>query len=274
MDLQMPIMDGYEASRQIRESNQNIPIIAITANAMKEDVEKTKAAGMNEHLNKPIDIEKLYATLLKYISVKIEHVEVSHPTQSTSPLPHAVELHSFKTIDTVAGLKHMAGNEELYRKVLYDFLMRYKEFNLEALREEEFKIATHTLKGLSGNIGATALCIILKELDETYNRELLPTLSKELKEVLQELEDKIPEIKKEITTKEMLPPSLRDALFAKLKKAALTSRPKECSIIMLEIEKYALSPVEDALFMKIKALIEKYDFKEAVIRIENIDDGK
>jgi signal transduction histidine kinase/BarA-like signal transduction histidine kinase len=69
MDLQMPVMDGYEASKSIRDIDNDIPIIALTANAMKEDIEKTKAAKMNEHLNKPIDIDRLYEVLLKYLLV-------------------------------------------------------------------------------------------------------------------------------------------------------------------------------------------------------------
>jgi len=66
MDIQMPVMDGYEAAKIIRESDLKIPIIAITASAMKEDVEKSLEAGMNDHLNKPIDVNKLYEILLKY----------------------------------------------------------------------------------------------------------------------------------------------------------------------------------------------------------------
>ncbi len=68
MDLQMPIMDGYEATKIIREIDKDIPIIALSANAMTEEVEKTKAYGMNEHLAKPIDVEKLFTTLSKYIN--------------------------------------------------------------------------------------------------------------------------------------------------------------------------------------------------------------
>ncbi len=66
MDIQMPIMDGYEATKLIRQKDREIPIIAITANAMKEDIEKTKRYGMNSHINKPINVEKLYETILKY----------------------------------------------------------------------------------------------------------------------------------------------------------------------------------------------------------------
>ena len=66
MDIQMPILDGYEAAKEIRQTDTEIPIIAITASAMKEDVQKSILAGMNDHLNKPIDVNQLYEILLKY----------------------------------------------------------------------------------------------------------------------------------------------------------------------------------------------------------------
>ena len=71
MDVQMPIMDGYEATKRIRSMENpdvaNIPILAMTANAFEEDRQNAIAAGMNEHLAKPIDIEKLVNTLAKFI---------------------------------------------------------------------------------------------------------------------------------------------------------------------------------------------------------------
>jgi len=71
MDVQMPIMDGYEATRLIRESNhtksKTIPIIAMTANVFVEDVEKCLKIGMNGHIGKPIEIEKLFDTLRKFL---------------------------------------------------------------------------------------------------------------------------------------------------------------------------------------------------------------
>jgi signal transduction histidine kinase len=67
MDIQMPIMDGLEATSILRNQGFDIPIIALSANAMEEDIQKTKSVGMNEHLNKPIDIDKLYDMLFKYI---------------------------------------------------------------------------------------------------------------------------------------------------------------------------------------------------------------
>ena len=66
MDIQMPILDGYSAAKEIRKIDKDIPIIAITASAMKEDIEKSIESGMNDHLNKPIDVSLLYKILLKY----------------------------------------------------------------------------------------------------------------------------------------------------------------------------------------------------------------
>jgi CheY-like chemotaxis protein len=68
MDVQMPVMDGYEACRRIRElekqrARKEVPIIAMTANAYREDVERAKEAGMNGHLAKPIDIKTVIKTL-------------------------------------------------------------------------------------------------------------------------------------------------------------------------------------------------------------------
>ena len=67
MDIQMPIMNGYEATKLIREIDSNIPIIALSANSMKEDIEKSLEVGMNEHLAKPINMEQLLKILKKYL---------------------------------------------------------------------------------------------------------------------------------------------------------------------------------------------------------------
>ncbi len=71
LDIQMPIMDGYEAARQIRrlsrEDVKSMPIVAMTANAFSEDVEKAKEAGMNHHIAKPVDTERIINVLKYYL---------------------------------------------------------------------------------------------------------------------------------------------------------------------------------------------------------------
>ena len=70
MDIKMPVMDGLEAARAIRRLRRKdagtLPIVAMSANAFAEDVNKSKAAGMNEHLAKPIDLKKLLAVTQRY----------------------------------------------------------------------------------------------------------------------------------------------------------------------------------------------------------------
>ena len=68
MDIEMPIMNGYEASKIIRTEDSNIPIIALTSNNSYQDILKTKEIGMNEHLSKPIEAKILYETFSKYLS--------------------------------------------------------------------------------------------------------------------------------------------------------------------------------------------------------------
>lgn len=80
----MPVMDGYEATRLIRMTNKKIPIIALTANVMASDIKKTKLIGMNMHLNKPIEVERLYEALLFYIPKKKTNQAIKQPKQEES----------------------------------------------------------------------------------------------------------------------------------------------------------------------------------------------
>ena len=68
MDIQMPNVNGYEATVSIKSINPDIIIIGLSANAMEEDIKKASKAGMDDYLTKPIDLDKLYTTLHKYLS--------------------------------------------------------------------------------------------------------------------------------------------------------------------------------------------------------------
>jgi len=92
MDIQMPLMDGYETTKIIRKKDANIPIIALTANAMKEDIEKTKQASMQAHINKPINVAELYETLLRFLPKKeFNRVDISLNQKIFEELREAVE---------------------------------------------------------------------------------------------------------------------------------------------------------------------------------------
>ena len=116
MDIQMPVMDGYTATREIRKKPglDDLPIIAITANAMAGDRDKALAAGMNDHIPKPLDVDQALATLAKWIKPATPSPEI-RPERNTESLEADEGLDDLPGIDTVAGLKVVQGNTGMYR---------------------------------------------------------------------------------------------------------------------------------------------------------------
>ncbi len=72
MDVQMPIMNGYEATREIRKNGNSVPIIAMTANAMPEDIKKAREAGMNDHISKPLDVSQMMETISRVLKGEVK----------------------------------------------------------------------------------------------------------------------------------------------------------------------------------------------------------
>jgi PAS domain S-box-containing protein len=165
MDVQMPVMDGYEATGAIRQLPQRarLPIIAMTANAMPQDREQCAAAGMNAHVAKPIDPDQLYAVLGTHVA----------PRQGARPaapnaLPAVTTLPDFDLpaiagIDRAAALLRVGGNAQLLRGLLLQFRLNQAHAITqvrECLAGADFATAArlaHTLKGVSGNVGAQTL---------------------------------------------------------------------------------------------------------------------
>ena len=268
MDIQMPVLDGYKATQEIRQHNkfQKLPIIAMTANAMVTDREKAVEVGMNGHISKPIDPELLYETLTKWVKVPEERrdgeIEVSQDNKGVNEQ----KLPTFDNIDTEKALKLVLGNEKLFVKVLIG-LVNYKDIKLEELADEEFKRTIHTIKGVSASAGAFALNKVAIELDETQNKELLPEFYAELKKVVDEIQEKIIDtqpVKEENNNKMPLTEEEKVKLFKELKEAAKTKRPKNCESIIKKIDEYELIGEDLELFENVKQLISKYKFKQVM----------
>ena len=272
MDIQMPVMDGYEATKIIRKKEKectvssqhssNIPIIALTANAMREDIEKSKLSGMNEHLNKPINIEKLYETLLKYISKKVEPTK--QIDQNISEKKDETVIPEFINIDSSLGLYHMAENKKLYLKILNDFYNNQKDLKLEDLDNDELILIVHTIKGLSSNIGAIALSEISQKIETSLDKRLFPQFHLELNKVIDELAIKLINnntVIDENSLKEFSPIK-RLELLNNLKECAKKRRPKICTEILDQLKEYKLQDSDKRLLVKVNEHISKYQYKD------------
>ena len=157
MDLQMPEMDGYQAAVKIRSDARfaALPIIAMTAHATIEEKQRCLAAGMNDHIAKPIDPSMLFETIGRY--ARATHVPVKAPACA---VPHSPprDLPAIDGVNTADGLSRLAGNRELYLTLLRHFAAQ--QADVPALLSEQLKAGdlsaaertAHTIRGIAANL--------------------------------------------------------------------------------------------------------------------------
>jgi len=206
MDLQMPEMDGYQATAKIRSDNRfaKLPIIAMTAHATIEERQRCLAAGMNDHISKPIDPANLFETVGRFYkpanaatvaqtsmpavspvlrsSATAEGGQVSQTAVTrASPRPADLEIGdtagleacaTIPCLDTKDGLSRVAGNRKLYAKLLRQFVEQQGPAAnqiAEALARNDASTAerlAHTVKGVAGNLGARPIQRIAGKIEK------------------------------------------------------------------------------------------------------------
>ncbi|NRR30219.1 response regulator [Oxalobacteraceae bacterium] len=160
MDCQMPVMDGYTATREIRRQPQwqSLPIVAMTANAMSDDRDKVLQAGMNDHIAKPLNVQQMFITLAQWITP-------AHPAVPPAPAPRhalgaAAEFAGLRGLDAPAGLAAVGESPAMFRKMLRKFRQDQAGFDAAfgAARTAGDDVLArrlaHTLRGNAGMIGA------------------------------------------------------------------------------------------------------------------------
>lgn len=164
MDLQMPVMDGITAAKLLREipKYKDSPIIAMTAAATEEDRANSKAAGMNDHLAKPVNVKDLAGVLIKWIDPSVVQSR-HHDFAKSAAMEPATNLMALLNIDVETALRRLDGDWTLLRKVLTDFENDFADANTritEALASGNLDSAIEQIqiiRGMASNIGARPL---------------------------------------------------------------------------------------------------------------------
>ena len=167
----MPEMDGFTATRLVRAQPhlQKLPIIAMTAHVMADEVQRCLEAGMNDHVGKPIDPEAFFATLARWTRAPLGEVP-NLPPRATSAGDEIV-LPELAGVDVAAGLERTAGNTRLYRELLAQFVVRHESAGnrikeaLESGDQNQAERLAHSLKGVAGNLGMNQIFILAGTLE-------------------------------------------------------------------------------------------------------------
>ncbi len=208
MDMQMPEMDGVNATVEIRRDPryQSLPIVAMTANVMEVDRDKCFAAGMNDHLAKPIEPDELGKVLLKWIPPNPILAHISDPSASVKEEEAIAIPANISGLNTSEGLRRVIGKRSLYLSMLRRFVAGQShfadQFN-QAIKASDFHLAerlAHTLKGVAGNIGAEVIEEAAAALETGIRNEasrsevelLLNALRRPLKSLIDALESHLP----------------------------------------------------------------------------------
>jgi len=193
MDVQMPVMNGYEATRAIRDPlsgvmNQRVPIIAMTAHAMEGDREKCLNAGMNDYIPKPVSAHTLADVLAKWLPARPNPSE----TRPEQPAAEASMQKDAVIFDRQAFMERMMGDEELVRAAISVFLEDMPR-QIDAL--EKYLVAgdatdagrqAHTIKGAAANLGGEALKAVAARIEQLIKSREIKTAQQQGNELKEE----------------------------------------------------------------------------------------
>jgi PAS domain S-box-containing protein len=204
MDCQMPVMDGYEATRRIRDpqspvKNPAIPVIAMTANAMQADRDRCLAVGMDDHIAKPAEPRKLHQMLKRWLPDRCQQtttqaiaVEKGERLQSTDTAPNkAIESPTEQVFDHTALSERLMGDEALVRTVTEAFLTDMPS-QIEQLKSvvaaddvQQAASQAHKIKGAAVSVGGMALSALALKMERAGKTGKLETIRQELPELVQ-----------------------------------------------------------------------------------------
>ena len=277
MDIQMPVMDGFEATQVIRQQLglADLPIIAMTANALASDREACIAAGMNDHVAKPIDPERLFKVLNQWVSHNLSITDTETIKAEDVALP---ELEGF---DVKGAVARFGGRVASYDKALTNVSNTLQESLSvieNALEQDDHKqalLTTHTLKGVSGNIGCDGVYQTSLELEDALRADdkaqyqmLFESLNRAAQQALLTINDYLAsrgESESTATTDVEQIQLLIEQLVAQIEEYDFAA-VETCEALVASLENSKLTSVLE----KLESAVSNYDFDEAAIHIKEL----
>jgi len=281
MDVQMPVMDGFTATRELRKDKRykDLPILAMTANATHEDRQRCEEAGMDDHIAKPVIPKVLFETLLKWV----EHKERDVPDVPSDGTDDSLELPDIAGVDTEAGLARVGGNIGSYLKLLNKFAENQADAISEirsAFAENDNELSVrlaHTLKGVGGAIGADELQETAAKLESSLKKKpddlpdaLLSAAEQELDRIVGLLADLTAASQPESGAAGVIPDDIAERLQTLLTK--LEDYDTESEELLDElITQTKGTEMYDSL-MSVRKQVGQYDFEAAAEELKPILD--
>ncbi|MBF0163320.1 MAG: response regulator [Magnetococcales bacterium] len=284
MDIQMPVLDGYGATQRIRglEAGKRIPIIAMTANAMSGEREHCLSVGMNDHIPKPIEVDRLLMTLVRHLHPDgagsgeggVSLVKPGRAVGASLSLPG---------FDLPRALARLGGNQKLFVNLLQKFVIQERdaaERIAQAVENQavvDARRMAHTLKGLAGNLGCEALREISQAIESGLGETARPaTFPEQMEGLRHTLAQTIATIETGLAALSSgrgpptpPPARLRDAglLLACLKRLepwVAQRKPRPCFPVLDEMQGVDWpDPLREPL-ENLTRMIQKYRLKEAL----------
>jgi len=294
MDIQMPVMDGYEATSAIRGNTshpyfQDLPILSMTAHALKSDKERCLEYGMNGHLTKPIVIPELINALINWVPPR--HQAISNTTDTVPINQEIKQVTEFEStdknpstsdgLDTTLGLSLVAGNATLYQSLLQSFSSQYThivdeiKLAISTQNIEACLTIIHSLAGVAGNIGASQLSLAGRELESllregSFDEKKFVQFYHLLETVISSIKQQSgPELDPATQPRQLAPATVDNetlqALLSTLSQLLRDSSSRAESLLP-ELQ-LTLNGMHLALFHTLKNNVEEFEFESAMVNL-------
>ena len=275
MDMQMPVMNGLQATEAIRAGGRHpdLPVIAMTANVLAEDRERCRQAGMDDFISKPIEPEALWAQLLRWIPARAGAGGAAVAALPAAPAASAMP--AIDGLDTAAGLRRVMGKQAAYVRLLRTFVRDQGDLaaRLAARLEMSERVAAagllHTLRGVAGNIGAVRVQGLAQQLEQALGHETAAELAPRQQALEQELERVLAGIAAALPalpapTTEAVATLDRELLASVCPRllALLADNDSQAENLMLEHAPLLRAALGDTA-TAIEAALEQFDFEQA-----------